>query len=198
MTVFCLCKWLFLPGPPPPPTKVMTFCFACQLVPPDNEDFFLGGGVSSNSSAPLPKPKAPSAPPPHWKNPIYATVFYTGIGIWYMISEFLPEFLPNYYTDNFFWFFFGDALPPAPASCAYGEARAYPSPMKSCRPMEGHITLNWLCRDIWRYINDVDHHHHHHTVSVIVFGTVTLLWHSPFIPISFSFRENALSWSWQE
>ena len=71
---------------PPRPTNVMTFSlvlfFACQLVPLENEDLFLGedfffffwggGGLSAqNVSAPYQNPRPPSGPP--WKNPSYAT-----------------------------------------------------------------------------------------------------------------------------
>ena len=61
------------PGPPPPPTKVMTFFFwIVSLSEIEDSFFFWGGGLSAeNVSAPLRKPKAPSAP--HWKNPSYAT-----------------------------------------------------------------------------------------------------------------------------
>ena len=58
------------PRPTPTPDKSDDFFFyplACQLVPLENEDFFLGGGgggFTQNLSAPLQKSKAPSAPPP--------------------------------------------------------------------------------------------------------------------------------------
>ena len=52
---------------PHPLTKVMTFFFACQLVPPEYEDFFFGGG-GLKILVPPTKIQGPPPPPPPTRN----------------------------------------------------------------------------------------------------------------------------------